>query len=68
MRTLRETKGDWMVSGLMIAALHMPHPPEFAMHLLDRAPRIVHCVRLAIAFDGGKGSLLVAPTARETLS
>lgn len=57
-----------MVSGLMIAALHMPHPPEFAMHLLDRAPRIVHCVRLAIAFDGGKGSLLVAPIARETLS
>ncbi|MBK5568990.1 hypothetical protein [Ensifer sp. SSB1] len=51
----------------MIAALHMPHPPEVAIHLFDRAPRMAHCFHATFAFHGGAGSLVVAPTAREVL-
>lgn len=42
-------------------------PPEVADLFLDRALRIAHSFRLAIAFHRGEDSMQVAPIAREAL-
>jgi len=43
-------------------------PPEVADLFLDRALRIAHSFRLAIAFHRGEDSMAIAPISREMLS
>ena len=43
-------------------------PPDVAALFMDRALRIAHSFRLAIAFNRGEDSMLVTPIVEETLS
>jgi hemoglobin len=43
-------------------------PPEVADLFLDRALRIAHSFRLAIAFSRGEDSMVVTPISREAIS
>ena len=55
----------WLV--LFRATVERLCPPEVADLFLDRALRIAHSFRLAIAFHRGEDSLQIAPIPREAL-
>lgn len=53
---------------LFLATVERLCPPEVADLFLDRALRIAHSFRLAIAFGRGEDSMAVAPISREEIS
>ena len=53
--------------GLFRATLRRECPPEVAAIFMDRALRIAHSFRLAVAFNRGEDTLLVRPITGEDL-
>jgi len=52
---------------LFRATVHQLCPPDVAVLFMDRAMRIAHSFRLAIAFSRGEDTVLVRPIVEETL-
>ncbi|MET3792265.1 hemoglobin [Aquamicrobium terrae] len=52
---------------LFRATVHELCPPDVAVLFMDRAMRIAHSFRLAIAFNRGEDTVLVRPIVEETL-